>query len=39
MKLTRVPTLSFALLLSNTAVGQKPVVDSATLQADIVSDK
>ncbi|KAH8774597.1 aminopeptidase Y [Diaporthe sp. PMI_573] len=38
MKLTRVPTLSFALLLSNTAVGQKPVVDSATLQADIVSD-
>lgn len=39
MKLSRVPSLTFALLLSNTAAGQKPLVDSASLQADIISDK
>lgn len=39
MKFTRVPILGSALLLSNMAAGQKPLVDSASLQADIVSDK
>lgn len=37
MKFARVPML--ALLLSNKAAGQKPLVDSASLQADIVADK
>lgn len=39
MKFTQVPILSFALLLSDRALGQKPLVDSASLQADIISDK
>ncbi|KAG8157630.1 hypothetical protein KVR01_012672 [Diaporthe batatas] len=38
MKLTRAPVLSFTLLLSNTVAAQKPLVDSASFQADIVSD-
>ncbi|POS79188.1 hypothetical protein DHEL01_v202411 [Diaporthe helianthi] len=38
MRLARAPVLGLSLLLSHTAVAQKPTVDSASLQADIVSD-
>ncbi|KAK2615953.1 hypothetical protein N8I77_002674 [Diaporthe amygdali] len=38
MQFTRVSSLSLALLLSKGTAGQKPLVDSASLQADISAD-
>lgn len=39
MRFLQVTSLSLALLLSKRAAGQKPLVDSAALQADISADK